>query len=59
MASAAEAELAALYITARELIPLRNALRKWDGHSPKHPSKPTTPPPQVSSMTPSSKDASK
>eukprot|EP00804_Cyclotella_cryptica_P004183 CCRYP_014549-RF/>CCRYP_014549-RF protein AED:0.42 eAED:0.42 QI:0/-1/0/1/-1/1/1/0/277 len=37
MASAAEAELAALYITARELIPLRNALVEMRWTQPKTP----------------------
>eukprot|EP00804_Cyclotella_cryptica_P028768 CCRYP_018720-RA/>CCRYP_018720-RA protein AED:0.37 eAED:0.37 QI:0/0/0/1/0/0.25/4/0/1148 len=37
MASAAEAELAALYITARELIPLRNALEEMGWTQPKTP----------------------
>ncbi len=49
MASAAEAELAALYITAQEMIPLRNALTD---HSLNPLSKLTTPPPTVSSKTP-------
>ncbi len=37
MASAAEAELAALYITARELIPLRNTLEEMGWPQPKTP----------------------
>ena len=37
MASAAEAELAALYITAREMIPLRNALDEMGWKQPKSP----------------------
>jgi hypothetical protein len=37
MASAAEAELAALYITAREMIPLRNALVEMGWPQPKSP----------------------
>eukprot|EP00804_Cyclotella_cryptica_P017262 CCRYP_016816-RA/>CCRYP_016816-RA protein AED:0.49 eAED:0.52 QI:0/0/0/1/0/0/2/0/150 len=37
MAFAAEAELAALYITARELIPLRNALTEMGWTQPKTP----------------------
>jgi len=37
MASAAEAELAALYITAREMIPLRNALNEMGWNQPKSP----------------------
>eukprot|EP00804_Cyclotella_cryptica_P003893 CCRYP_015764-RA/>CCRYP_015764-RA protein AED:0.48 eAED:0.48 QI:0/-1/0/1/-1/1/1/0/160 len=37
MASVAKAELAALYITARELIPLRNALEEMGWPQPKTP----------------------
>jgi hypothetical protein len=37
MASAAEAELAALYTTAREMIPLRNALEEMGWPQPKSP----------------------
>ena len=37
MASAAEAELAALYTTAREMIPLRNALTEMGWPQPKSP----------------------
>lgn len=37
MASAAEAELAALYTTAREMIPLRNALNEMGWTQPKSP----------------------
>ena len=37
MASAAEAKLAALYLTAREMIPLRNALTKMGWPQPKSP----------------------
>lgn len=37
MASAAEAELAALYNTAREMIPLRNALKEMGWKQPKSP----------------------
>ena len=37
MASAAEAELAALYHTAREMIPLRNALDEMEWPQPKSP----------------------
>jgi hypothetical protein len=37
MASAAEAELAALYNTAREMIPLRNALEEMGWKQPKSP----------------------
>ena len=37
MASAAEAELAASYITAREMIPLRNALEEMGWKQPKSP----------------------
>jgi hypothetical protein len=37
MASAAEAELAALYLTAREMIPLRNALTEMGWPQPKSP----------------------
>ena len=37
MASAAEAELAALYQTAREMIPLRNALEEMGWKQPKSP----------------------
>jgi len=37
MASAAEAELAALYTTAREMIPLRNALDEMGWKQPKSP----------------------
>ena len=37
MALAAEAELAALYITAREMIPLCNALNKMGWKQPKSP----------------------
>eukprot|EP00804_Cyclotella_cryptica_P026725 CCRYP_007944-RB/>CCRYP_007944-RB protein AED:0.47 eAED:0.49 QI:0/-1/0/1/-1/0/1/0/110 len=37
MASATEAELAALYITACELIPLRNALEEMGWKQPKTP----------------------
>jgi len=37
MASAAEAELAALYITAREMIPLRNALEEMGWKQPPSP----------------------
>jgi hypothetical protein len=37
MASAAEAELAALYNTAREMIPLRNALNEMGWQQPKSP----------------------
>jgi len=37
MASAAEAELAALYLTAREMIPLRNALDEMGWPQPKSP----------------------
>eukprot|EP00804_Cyclotella_cryptica_P024923 CCRYP_011831-RA/>CCRYP_011831-RA protein AED:0.37 eAED:0.37 QI:0/0/0/1/1/1/2/0/402 len=52
MASAAEVELTAIYITARELIPLRMHSRRWDGHSSKHPFKWTTQLRQGLSMTP-------
>jgi hypothetical protein len=37
MASAAEAELGALYITARDMIPLRNALEEMGWKQPKSP----------------------
>lgn len=37
MASAAEAELAALYLTAREMIPIRNALTEMGWPQPKSP----------------------
>ncbi len=37
MASAAEAELAALYTTAREMIPLRNAIEKLGWKQPRSP----------------------
>ena len=37
MASAAEAELAAMYITAREMIPLRNALTEMGWKQPQSP----------------------
>ena len=37
MASAAEAELSALYLTARELVPLRNALSEMGWPQPKTP----------------------
>ena len=37
MASAAEAELAALYITAREMVPLQNALEEMGWPQPKSP----------------------
>jgi hypothetical protein len=37
MASAAEAELAGLYITAREMIPLRNALEEMGWKQPRSP----------------------
>jgi hypothetical protein len=37
MASATKAELSALYITAREMIPLRNALQEMGRHQPKSP----------------------
>jgi hypothetical protein len=37
MASAAEAELAALYHTAREMVPLRNALNEMGWPKPKSP----------------------
>jgi hypothetical protein len=37
MASAAEAELAALYTKAREMIPLRNALEEMGWKQPKSP----------------------
>jgi hypothetical protein len=43
MASAAESELAALFITAREMIPHRQTLSTWDGPNPKAPFKQTTP----------------
>ena len=37
MASAAESELAALYLTAREMVPLRNALEEMGWSQPKSP----------------------
>ena len=37
MASAVEAELGALYITARDMIPLRNALEEMGWKQPKSP----------------------
>jgi len=37
MASAAEAELAALYNTTREMVPLRNALEEMGWKQPKSP----------------------
>jgi hypothetical protein len=37
MASAAEAELAALYNTAREMVPLHNALKEMGWKQPKSP----------------------
>jgi hypothetical protein len=50
MSSAAEAELAALFLTAKDMVPLcqTRPSSKWDGHSPNHLSKLTTQQPWAS-----------
>jgi hypothetical protein len=42
MSSAAEAELGALFIDAKQQCPYEGHLKKWDTHNHALPSKPTT-----------------
>eukprot|EP00804_Cyclotella_cryptica_P009687 CCRYP_011212-RA/>CCRYP_011212-RA protein AED:0.35 eAED:0.22 QI:0/-1/0/1/-1/1/1/0/467 len=51
--SAAESELAALFICAKEWSLSGSPSLKWDGHNPSHPSKPITPLPWVLPTKPS------
>ena len=44
MSSASEAELGALFITAQEMVTMRNTLEEMKWPQPKFPSKQTTPP---------------
>jgi hypothetical protein len=55
MSSAAEAELSALYTTAKEMAPSVKPSLKWVGHNHAHPSKQTTPLPLASPTLPSSR----